>query len=161
MMTADAVDEGQLRDLIPGVLAALVHRGADFATAEDAVQEALVRAVETWPNQRPDDPKGWLITTAWRRFVDLARSDIARRRRELLMSDEPPPGPTASVDDTLQLYFLCAHPSLTPRVGRRPYAAGGRRTHHPPDRAGVPRARIDDGPTDQPGETHRERRPVG
>src|SRR5918997_152194 len=118
-MAADAVDEGrldavQLRDLIPGVLAALVHRGADFATAEDAVQEALVRGVETWPNQRPDDPKGWLITTAWRRFLDLARSDIARRRRELRVSDEPPPGPTASADETLQLYFLCAHPSLTP-----------------------------------------------
>ena len=76
MMTADAVDEGQLRDLIPGVLAALVHRGADFATAEDAVQEAMVKAVETWPNLPPDDAKGWLITTAWRRFVDLARSDL-------------------------------------------------------------------------------------
>ncbi|MCT7661368.1 RNA polymerase sigma factor [Mycobacterium deserti] len=107
------VDETQLRSLIPGVLAALVHRGADFATAEDAVQEALVKAVETWPNGQPNDPKGWLITTAWRRFVDLARSDVARHRREQLVSDEPPPGPAASVDDTLQLYFLCAHPTLS------------------------------------------------
>src|SRR5262245_60720147 len=106
--------EAQLRNLIPGVLAALVHRGADFATAEDAVQEALVRAVETWPAQRPDDPKGWLITTAWRRFVDHARSDTARRRREQMVADEPRPGPTPSADDTLQLYFLCAHPSLPP-----------------------------------------------
>ena len=65
-----------------------------------------------WPKQRPYDPKGWLITTAWRRFIDLTRSDTARRRREGLVSDEPPPGPAASVDDTLQLYFLCAHPSL-------------------------------------------------
>ena len=87
------MDEAQLRDLIPGVLAALVHRGADFATAEDAVQEALLRAVEMWPKQRPDDPKGWLIATAWRRFIDLTRSDMARRRREGLVSDEPPPGP--------------------------------------------------------------------
>ena len=101
-MAADAVGEAQLRDLIPGVLAALVHRGADFTTAEDAVQEALVRAVETWPNQRPDDPKGWLITTAWRRFVDLTRSDTARHRREQRVSDEPSPGPTASADDTLE-----------------------------------------------------------
>jgi RNA polymerase sigma factor (sigma-70 family) len=113
-MAADAVDEAQLRDLTPGVLAALVHRGADFATAEDAVQDALLRAVETWPNKRPDDPKGWLITTAWRRFLDLARSEAARRHRELKVSDEPPPGPTESVDDTLRLYFLCAHPSLSP-----------------------------------------------
>jgi RNA polymerase sigma factor (sigma-70 family) len=114
MMAADAVDEAQLRDLIPGVLAALVHRGADFATAEDAVQEALIRAIETWPTRRPDDPKGWLITTAWRRFLDLTRSDIARRDREVRVSDEPPSGPAESADDTLQLYFLCAHPSLSP-----------------------------------------------
>src|SRR4051812_40711919 len=107
------VDEVQLRDLIPGVLAALVHRGADFATAEDAVQEALIRVIETWPNRRPDDPKGWLITTAWRRFLDLTRSDITRRDRELRISDQPPPGPTESADDTLELYFLCAHPSLS------------------------------------------------
>src|SRR6478672_6541535 len=112
-MSAAAMDEAQLRDLIPGVLAALVHRGADFAAAEDAVQEALIRAVETWPSSPPDDPKGWLITTAWRRFLDLTRSDVARHRREQDVSDEPPPGATESADDTLQLYFLCAHPSLT------------------------------------------------
>lgn len=112
-MTPGAVDEARFRDLIPGVLAALVHRGADFATAEDAVQEALVRAWETWPHGRPDDPKGWLITTAWRRFLDLTRSDAARRNREARVSAEPAAGPAAAVDDTLQLYFLCAHPSLT------------------------------------------------
>lgn len=114
MITPDAVDETLLRNLIPGVLAALVRRGADFATAEDAVQDALIRAVETWPRQPPDDPKGWLITTAWRRFLDIARADTARRGREARVSDEPPPGPAATTDDTLQLYFLCAHPSLTP-----------------------------------------------
>src|SRR6185437_2387852 len=89
VMAVGAVDEAQLRDLIPGVLVALVHRGADFATAEDAVQEALLKAVELWPNQRPDDPTGWLITTAWRRFIDLVRSDNARRDRELRVTDEP------------------------------------------------------------------------
>ncbi|WP_068272224.1 RNA polymerase sigma factor [Aldersonia kunmingensis] len=113
-MTAGAVDEGQIRALIPSVLGALVHRGADFATAEDAVQEALLRAVETWPNQPPDDPKGWLITVAWRRFIDLTRSDTARQQREVRVFEEPEPGPAASVDETLHLYFLCAHPSLTP-----------------------------------------------
>ncbi|MEV0356205.1 DUF6596 domain-containing protein [Nocardia sp. NPDC050697] len=104
----------ELRELIPGVLAALVHRGADFATAEDAVQEALIRALETWPAKPPADPKGWLITTAWRCFLDLARSDTARRNREVRVSDEPEPGPAASTDETLRLYFLCAHPTLTP-----------------------------------------------
>ncbi|OBF38044.1 RNA polymerase subunit sigma-24 [Mycobacterium sp. ACS1612] len=108
------MNEAELRELIPGVLAALVHRGADFATAEDAVQEALLKAIEVWPDRCPDDPKGWLITTAWRRYIDVVRSDAARRQRENLMSEEPPQGPTEVADDTLQLYFLCAHPSLSP-----------------------------------------------
>ncbi len=110
----DSADEAQLRNVIPGVLTTLVRRGADFATAEDAVQEALLRAHETRPAQRPDDPKAWLITTAWRRFVDLSRADVARRRREARVSADPPPGPAPRTDDTLQLYFLCAHPSLSP-----------------------------------------------
>jgi predicted RNA polymerase sigma factor len=108
------VDAAQLRELIPGVLAALVRRGADFGTAEDAVQEALIRALQTWPAQPPADPKAWLITTAWRRFVDLTRSDAARLRRELLVAEQPLPGPAVDVDDTLALYFLCAHPRLSP-----------------------------------------------
>ncbi|WP_432093186.1 RNA polymerase sigma factor [Streptomyces sp. bgisy100] len=60
------------------------------------------------------DPKGWLVTVAWRKFLDATRADAARRRREDLVDQEPLPGPAPAVDDTLQLYFLCAHPSLTP-----------------------------------------------
>lgn len=130
-MIPGAVDEAELRDLIPAVLATLVRRGADFATAEDAVQEALLRALETWPDRRPDDAKGWLITTAWRRFIDLTRSDVARRRREQQIADEPAQGPAAPVDDSLQLYFLCAHPSLTSAsaVALTLRAVGGLTTH--------------------------------
>ncbi|WP_449486714.1 RNA polymerase sigma factor [Streptomyces avidinii] len=108
------MNEALLRSLTPSVLAILVRRGADFAAAEDAVQDALVEAVRVWPADPPRDPKGWLITVAWRRFLDAARSDTARRRREDVVDEEPAPGPAPAVDDTLQLYFLCAHPSLTP-----------------------------------------------
>lgn len=108
------IDGRRLRELIPGVLGTLVRRGADFASAEDAVQEALVRALTTWAGKPPRDPKGWLITTAWRCFVDATRSDAARRRREELIATRPPPGPVPAVDDTLALYFLCAHPRLSP-----------------------------------------------
>ncbi|MFJ3876000.1 RNA polymerase sigma factor [Streptomyces sp. NPDC090077] len=109
------MDEALLRSLTPGVLAALVRRGADFAAAEDAVQDALVEAVRVWPADPPRDPKGWLVTVAWRRFLDATRADTARRRREDLAGQEPAPGPSAgAADDTLRLYFLCAHPSLTP-----------------------------------------------
>jgi RNA polymerase sigma factor (sigma-70 family) len=107
------VDEALLRTLTPTVIGILVRRGADFAAAEDAVQDALVEAVRVWPDDPPRDPKGWLVTVAWRKFLDAARSDTSRRHREVRVEGEPMPGP-GEVDDTLQLYFLCAHPSLTP-----------------------------------------------
>jgi predicted RNA polymerase sigma factor len=108
------VDDVLLRTLVPGVLGVLVRRGADFAAAEDAVQEALVEAVRSWPTAPPRDPTGWLVTVAWRKFLDATRAETTRRRREAAVADEPPSGPVLSADDTLQLYFLCAHPSLTP-----------------------------------------------
>jgi RNA polymerase sigma factor (sigma-70 family) len=126
------MNEALLRSLTPSVLAILVRRGADFAAAEDAVQDALVEAVRAWPDDPPADPKAWLITVSWRKFLDATRSDTARRRREDLdatrsqpdrrqgevLADASRADPAAaepdSADDTLRLYFLCAHPSLTP-----------------------------------------------
>ncbi len=109
-----SLDEVELRELVPKVLSVLVRRGADFATAEDAVQEALVKALDAWEAEPPRDPAGWLITVAWRAFLDTARSDTARRDREVRYDVEPPAGAVPSTDDTLRLYFLCAHPDLTP-----------------------------------------------
>ena len=103
-----------LRDLGPRVLGILVRRGADFAAAEDAVQEALLEAVRRWPDAQPDDPKAWLVTVAWRKYLDAHRSESARRSREERVVDEPAPGPVEQADDTLQLLFLCCHPALTP-----------------------------------------------
>src|SRR4029453_5721435 len=62
----------------------------------------------------PRDPKGWLVTVAWRKFLDAARADTSRRHREERVEREPMPGPGGGGDNTLQLYFLCAPPSLTP-----------------------------------------------
>jgi RNA polymerase sigma factor (sigma-70 family) len=108
------VNAVELRELVPQVLSVLVRRGADFATAEDAVQEALIRALSTWRTEVPADPTGWLVTVAWRAFLDLTRSDAARRDREVRFDSEPPVGEIPSADDTLHLYFLCAHPDLSP-----------------------------------------------
>jgi RNA polymerase sigma factor (sigma-70 family) len=110
------VDEAVLRTLTPTVIGILVRRGADFAAAEDAVQDALVEVVRVWPDNLPRDPKGWLVTVAWRKFLDAARSDTSRRNREELIEYKPIPDPAETeemADDTLHLYFLCAHPSLT------------------------------------------------
>src|SRR6478609_4815426 len=108
------MDEVLLRTLTPAVIGILVRRGADFAAAEDAVQDALVESVRGWPDDPPRDPKGWLVTVAWRKFLDAARADTSRRRREVLVDPEPLAELGEVVDDTLQLYFLCAHPSLIP-----------------------------------------------
>ncbi|WP_019813157.1 RNA polymerase sigma factor [Saccharomonospora saliphila] len=108
------MNESLLRELVPAVIGVLVRRGADFASAEDAVQEALIRALETWSDDPPRDPKAWLVTAAWRKFLDAARAEVSQRQRERAVEVEPPLGPVPATDDTLRLYFLCAHPSLPP-----------------------------------------------
>ena len=147
------MDELLLRELTPAVIGVLVHRGVDFATAEDAVQEALIQAALTWPDRQPADPKGWLVTVAWRKFLDARRSEVSRRDREQRVEAEPPPGPTETADDTLQLFFLCAHPSLTPAsaVALTLRAVGGLTTRQI---AQASRAGGDNGAADQPGQTH-------
>ncbi|MFI7527853.1 RNA polymerase sigma factor [Nocardia salmonicida] len=108
------MNEALVRELVPAVIGILVRRGAEFAAAEDAVQEALIRALETWPDDPPRDPKGWLVAVAWRKFIDATRAETSRRGREFAVDAEPEAGPVPATDDTLWLYFLCAHPSLSP-----------------------------------------------
>jgi len=118
----DASSEHLLRELAPQVLGAVIRRFHDFASAEDAVQEALIAAITQWPQQGvPDNPRGWLIQVASRRMTDQLRSDIARQRREtavMLESDPVVPAvdlePDMNHDDTLILFFMCCHPALTP-----------------------------------------------
>jgi RNA polymerase sigma factor (sigma-70 family) len=106
-----------LRELAPTVLGVLVRRHGDFDAAEDALQEALLAAATTWPDGGvPDNPTGWLVTTASRRLVEAWRRDSARRRREETdaLRQGPPGDPAPGSDDTLALLVLCCHPSLTP-----------------------------------------------
>jgi RNA polymerase sigma factor (sigma-70 family) len=114
-----------LRDLASGVLSVLLRRYRDFSNCEDAVQEALIAAAKQWPEQGlPDNPRGWLITVATRRLTDQVRADTARRLREqLVVSLIPADEQIARAadasganerDETLDLYFLCCHPALSP-----------------------------------------------
>lgn len=113
--TGTAVED-LLRELAPRVLGALARRCADFAAAEDAVQEALFAAHRTWPRDGiPESPRAWLLTVASRRLVDEQRSEAARRRRERGWATAEPADPdVVQHDDTLTVLFLCCHPVLSP-----------------------------------------------
>jgi len=118
----DATSEHLLRELAPQVLGAVIRRFHDFASSEDAVQEALIAAFMRWPQEGvPENPRGWLIQVASRRMIDQLRSEIARRRRETEVAEEvdafAPAAPDMELeldkDDTLILLFMCCHPALT------------------------------------------------
>jgi RNA polymerase sigma factor (sigma-70 family) len=112
-----------LRALAPEVLGAMVRRYGRFGACEDAVQEAMLEAVASWPARGvPERPRGWLLTVASRRLIDEVRSEHARRRREqdhaaasLPPEQEPGPGTGDRLDrdDSLALLFLCCHPALS------------------------------------------------
>jgi len=116
-VTTPSATEGLLRELAPQALGAVVRRFGNFADAEDAVQEALIVAIEKWPvGGVPDNPTGWLITVASRRMVEQFRRDDARRQREdlVMAGARTPPDPIPGTDDTLILMFMCCHPTLSP-----------------------------------------------
>ncbi len=113
--------EDLLRENAPRVLGALVRRYGDFEACEDAMQEALLAAAQQWPVEGvPAVPHRWLFTVASRRLIELWRNESARRRREVTAAlaavEDAPAAPAAPVDhdDTLTLFMLCCHPSLTP-----------------------------------------------
>ena len=111
----DATSEHLLRELAPQVLGAITRRFRDFASAEDAVQEAMIAAFRQWPQAGiPDNPRGWLIQVASRRMADQARSEMARRERETTVAREAESvAPTLDIDsdmdphDTQILLFMC------------------------------------------------------
>ncbi|MFC9256737.1 RNA polymerase sigma factor [Amycolatopsis thailandensis] len=114
--------EHVLREQTPHVLGALVRRFGRFELAEDAVQEALLVAVQRWPGEGiPDEPRSWLIRVGYRKMIDLIRSERASHRREEdaayadpVLVDPTQPAPVViGHDDSLQVLLLCCHPSLS------------------------------------------------
>ncbi|WP_103338036.1 RNA polymerase sigma factor [Amycolatopsis sp. CA-126428] len=98
------------------VLATLVRVTGSVDLAEDAVQDAVVRALETWPRDGvPENPRGWLLVAARRRAVDVVRREAKRQGKEAVaMPDiDPFPDPLVVRDDLLRLVFTCCHPALS------------------------------------------------
>ena len=137
-MTGTPEIEDLLRTCAPRVLGALVRRYGTFDLCEDAVQEALIAAARQWPEEGiPDNARGWLLTVAQRRYIDLVRSEAARRHREDALALATPDSELLAPavddalgsdrDDSLSLLFLCSHPDLTPasRIALTLRAVGG------------------------------------
>jgi RNA polymerase sigma-70 factor (ECF subfamily) len=109
----DAVSKA-FREERAAVLATLIRHVGDFDLAEEAVQDAFARAVETWPRDGvPDHPGAWLTTAARHRAIDRLRRAAAQRDRAQRLAAMMDPEPS-EVDDRLRLIFTCCHPALDP-----------------------------------------------
>ena len=100
------------------LVAYLSSHTRDVGSAEDALSDALVAALETWPRDgAPQNPEAWLLTAARRSFIDLVRHRqvaeaseptlalLRKESRDMTLSPEFP-------DERLKLLFVCAHPAI-------------------------------------------------
>ena len=101
------------------VRATLIRLTGDIDIAEDALQDALLVAVQKWESAGvPDNPAAWLTTVAKNKALDLLRREATRTRREteaVRLLDEPVEPPDG-IDDRLRLIFTCCHPALSPEA---------------------------------------------
>lgn len=116
-MSAAAQIEATFREEHGRVLAALISQLGDFTLAEDALQDALVNALESWSSSGvPRNPGAWLTTVAKRRAIDRLRRTSAHEENadmlDNLTADEEEIDVEAIPDDRLKLMFTCCHPSL-------------------------------------------------
>ncbi|MBI2781993.1 MAG: RNA polymerase sigma factor [Chloroflexi bacterium] len=110
-------------------VATLIRVLGDFDLAEEAVQDAFAKALETWPGQGlPRNPAAWITTTARNAAIDRIRrrrrlvdkTDELRRDAEIDASGGSPGieevSETDGIDDRLRLIFTCCHPALAPEA---------------------------------------------
>jgi RNA polymerase sigma-70 factor (ECF subfamily) len=107
-------------------VATLIRVLGDFDLAEEAVQDAFISALETWPDRGvPDNPGAWITTTARNRAIDRLRrrkrltdktEELAREatiEADLRAMDTGLPEDVVYIgDDRLRLIFTCCHPAL-------------------------------------------------
>jgi predicted RNA polymerase sigma factor len=108
------------------LVALLLARFRRLDLVEDALADAVEAASRTWPRDGvPDNPAGWLLTTARRRVLDRLRTEEVARRVQPLLATEVRRGEGARTmadpgsvveDDLLRLVLMCAHPALAPEA---------------------------------------------
>ncbi len=123
----DALVEHLFRHSAGRMVSSLARRlgSARLDLAEEAVQDALVRALHTWPyGGVPTEPRAWLFQVAKHRALDLLRREASLRGKLELIEGAPGPAwgldaadDDAVGDDELAMMFMCCHPSL-PQLAR-------------------------------------------
>lgn len=125
METTHSVIEQTFREESGRVLAALISHLGDFELAEDALQEALLVALERWPASGiPISPGAWLTTAARNKAIDrLRRRQNYARKQEILQSlhnlnqqERREPEMQTIPDERLKLIFTCCHPAIAPEA---------------------------------------------
>lgn len=107
----------------PKLIGALVRVVRDIDLAEELAQDALVAALERWPESGiPDNPGAWLMTTARNRGIDLLRHRQLAERKHAMLGGDPDHEPHVMPDfealdddigdDRLRLIFIACHPAL-------------------------------------------------
>ena len=101
------------------ILAFLIGRFNDFQLAEDALQEALITALETWSHTKfPDNPIAWLSKTATNKCLDKIRrsSNLSKKLSQISFPNDGNIEETfddrSIPDERLSLMFTCCHPAL-------------------------------------------------
>jgi len=102
------------------LLAVLAAPSRDIAAAEDALADAIERALARWPQDGvPDNPEGWVLTVARNRLRDRWKS-AAYRKTEPLDENYDSSNEFDEVSDIpdrrLELMLVCAHPAIAPNV---------------------------------------------
>ena len=113
--------EAVARESYGRLLAYLSARMRDVAAAEDALGDAFVKALTTWPRDGlPQAPEAWMLTAARHRLIDRARRDqrlqTASARALELITAKAEAAPEPFPDERLKLMFVCAHPAIDPAV---------------------------------------------
>ncbi|MDQ3444219.1 MAG: RNA polymerase subunit sigma-70 [Chloroflexota bacterium] len=106
------------------LVAYLASVSGDIAAAEDALSDAFLAAIRTWPQRGvPHRPDSWLVTVARRSLIDAARrrETAARALPEIARFNEEPGqldlgDPDTVPDKRLELLFACAHPAVDPSM---------------------------------------------
>ena len=104
-----------VRDSHGRLLALLAAPTRDIAAAEDALADAVERALKRWPTDGiPSHPEAWLLTVARNRLRDMVRSHAYRMTDPLGETDRAATEPDATdiPDRRLELMLLCAHPAV-------------------------------------------------